>query len=229
MTDMQKASEVEADGMADGDEEHAPRKAPVRRRRGQLRLKALIEATDALLVDHDVSEVGLYQIAEKAGVPPASIYHFFPNKEAALIALAEEHLGIMLANTRREIEPRPASWQELIAARVRASGAYYNSHPPLMKLFLGASIGAEVRKRDMAGTLAIAQGRADLLARYFVMPAIPGWTAKLANSLAIADGIWALSYSQHGHITQESIEESLRAAIAYLRCFLPEWIEPRIG
>ncbi|MCB4768811.1 TetR/AcrR family transcriptional regulator [Ancylobacter sp. Lp-2] len=219
---------TEASRESDDDSEiAATERAPARRRRGQLRLKVLIEATDALLAEHDVSEVGLYQIAERAGVPTASIYHFFPNKEAALVALAESCLAEMGETVRVELTPRPATWQELITRRVRAGAAYYNEHPALMKLFLGASISAEVRKRDMAGTLAMSEARIELLDRYFVMPPVPDWTDRVATSLALCDGIWALSYSQHRCITPASIEESTRAVLAYMRLYLPEWIAPR--
>ncbi|MBS7541000.1 TetR/AcrR family transcriptional regulator [Ancylobacter lacus] len=202
-------------------------KGPVRRRRGQIRLKALIEATDALLAEHDVSEVGLYQIAERAGVPAASIYHFFPNKEAALVALAEDYLDRLVLRSTEAPPQLPTSWQDLISWRIRTSARFYNEHVPLMRLFLGASISAEVRQRDMAGTHAVSQTRAEMFNRYFVMPPIRDWTGKLATSLAIADGIWALSYSQHQRITDDSIEEAIRAVTAYLRCYLPDWIEPR--
>ncbi|WAC25737.1 TetR/AcrR family transcriptional regulator [Ancylobacter sp. SL191] len=202
-------------------------KAPLRRRRGQLRLRALIDATNALLDEHDVSEVGLYQIAERAGVPPASIYHFFPNKEAALVALAEDYLDRLVARSRESPPFTPTRWQDLIAWRVRMLAEFYNAHKPLMRLFLAASISAEVRQRDMASTVAVSRTRAELFDRHFVMPPVRDWTAKLATSVAIADGIWALSYSQNGRVTDEAIREAVLAVTAYLRCYLPEYIEPR--
>ncbi|GAB4069188.1 TetR/AcrR family transcriptional regulator [Ancylobacter sonchi] len=225
---MNESPEAEVSAEAGGEAEQvAPATGRVRRRRGQIRLKALIEATEALLEDHDVGDVGLYQIAERAGVPPASIYHFFPNKEAALVALAEDYLQRMVSRSIEILDPRPASWQDLVALRVRAAARFYNDHRPLMRLFLGASISTEVRQRDMAGTLAVAHTRAEILERHFLMPPVRDWTYKLANSLAIADGIWALSYSQHQRISGESVEEAVRAVVAYLRCYLPDWIEPR--
>lgn len=197
-----------------------------RRQRGLQRLQILNEATNSLLLEKDVSEIGLYQIAERAGVPTASIYHFFPNKEAALIALAESHLKAMLHAAQADPLPRPTTWQELIEARVRSGAAYYNAHTAIMKLFLGASISSEVRKTDMAGTLAAAQIRADLMARHFKMPEIHNWVSILANTLALCDGIWALSFSQSGRILPEAIDESVRATISYLRFYLPEFLSP---
>ncbi|MCK0198137.1 TetR/AcrR family transcriptional regulator [Ancylobacter sp. 6x-1] len=199
----------------------------MRRRRGQIRLRALIDATDSLLEEHDVSEVGLYQIAERANVPPASIYHFFPNKEAALVALAEDYLERLVERSREAPPFAPARWQDLIAWRIRTLADFYNAHLPLMRLFLGASISAEVRERDMAGTLAASQTRAELFDRYFLMPPVRDWVGKLATSVAIADGIWALSYSQNRRIDDAAVHEAVLAVTAYLRCYLPEWIETR--
>ena len=63
------------------------------RRAGHVRFKKLLEATDSLVAEMSIQDIGLYQIAERAQVPTASVYHFFPTKEAALLALAAEHHG----------------------------------------------------------------------------------------------------------------------------------------
>ena len=57
-------------------------------KRGQARVDALLEAADQLLLERDASEIGLYDVAHLAGVPPTSAYHFFPTKESVLLALA---------------------------------------------------------------------------------------------------------------------------------------------
>lgn len=199
----------------------------VRRQRGMLRLKVLLQAAESLLAENDVSEVGLYQIAERAGVPAASIYHFFPNKEAALIALAEEYLQGFAQLATEPLDPAPRTWQELLERVMRRSAAHYDDHPALMKLFLGASISAEVRSRDMAGTSNVARLRAELFDRYFLMPLVKDWEDRLAVSIAIADGIWALSYNLHGRIVPDFLDESIRACTGYLRLFLPEYIGPQ--
>lgn len=200
---------------------------PARRKNGQIRLKALIDATDSLLSEYEVGEISLYQISERAGVPTASIYHFFPNKEAALIELAGVYFGKIIESGRRPIEPPPATWQELVAYRLRSAMEFYNSNPSSMKLFLGATINAEVRRRDMASIVQIAEARAQLMDRYFEMPHVPDWIAKISNSVALNDGIWALAYSQYRCVTMEALEEGTRATTAYLRCFLPEFIARR--
>ncbi|OYW87702.1 MAG: hypothetical protein B7Z22_03915 [Hyphomonas sp. 32-62-5] len=58
-----------------------------------------------LLADHSPDEIGLYQIADQANVPPGSVYHFFPTKEAAFLALANRYLSGFEALTRKPIAP----------------------------------------------------------------------------------------------------------------------------
>ena len=57
-------------------------------------------------VDANPDEIGPYQIAERAGVPPASVYQFFPTKEAAYQALAERYLDGLLEVHAQTIEAR---------------------------------------------------------------------------------------------------------------------------
>jgi AcrR family transcriptional regulator len=68
----------------------SPRK-PVQKRSRE-RYERLLDATESLLSAQDAGSVGLYDIAKHANVPPASVYHFFPTKEAAFVALAERFL-----------------------------------------------------------------------------------------------------------------------------------------
>ena len=51
---------------------------------------------------------------------------------------------------------------------------------------------------------------------------LDGLDAWLGNAFGLIDGIWAISWARHGVVTDPYLEESLRAAVAYLRCYLPE-------
>lgn len=49
-------------------------------KRSLIRVNALLDAADALLQDREISDIGLYDVANAAKVPPTSAYHFFPTK-----------------------------------------------------------------------------------------------------------------------------------------------------
>jgi AcrR family transcriptional regulator len=197
------------------------------RRPGHIRFRQLLGALEALLEENSLQKVGLYQIAERAEVPAASVYHFFPNKEAALLALAAEYHTALHDLASEPLNPPPASWQDLVRRKVTLAADYHNDHPAALRLFMGAGVTVEVKTADTGQTVRLAQRRAQVLDAYFHVPHVPDWERRLATSIAIVDGVFGLSYAQHGIITPDFVDDAWRASIAYLRTFLPEQLEGR--
>ena len=198
------------------------------RQRGRERFEILLNALDSLLAEERVQNVGLYQIAERAGVPTASVYHFFPNKDAALLALAQVHHEALFELSRQPLPSAPATWQEMVKHKILISAEYHNKNRAALRLFLGANVLEEVKIADISQNIRLAEARSALFEYYFNMTSMPDWTRKLATYLSIVDGIFSLSYSQHECITDYYVSETQLAAIAYLRCYLPETLVPRI-
>jgi AcrR family transcriptional regulator len=197
------------------------------RKPGQVRFRKLLDALDQLLVSSSVQDIGLYQIAAQANVPNASIYHFFPSTEAALLALAEVHHNALLELSKRYLPASPSRWQDLFRQKVTSAAEYHNGHPAALRLFLGANISVEVKSADISQYHRLVDGRSQLLEYYFHMPMIPDWERRLATYFAMIDGVFSLSYSENGFIREDYIAEAHQAGIAYLRCYLPEILMPR--
>ncbi|PYE30800.1 TetR family transcriptional regulator [Rhizobium sp. PP-F2F-G38] len=210
------------------DNEGAVHRVPMRKR-GVERFEVLLDATEALIADRTNDDVSLAQIAEKAGVPLASVYHFFPNRNAAFVALAERFHNALRTMAQEPLQPPISGWQEVVASRQRIGANYLNAHPAALRLFMGAGVSVDVRNTDLNGNADLARGRVKFLDHYFEMPKIKDLEKRIAISIALMDGIWALSYSVYGRITDEYVEESTRASVTYLRSFLPEFIEFRPG
>jgi AcrR family transcriptional regulator len=196
--------------------------------RGVQRYQALVDATEALLQDHSPEDVGLYQIAERAGVPPASVYHFFPTKEAAFFALAKRYLEWFQNSIYLPVDlARLTSWQDLMASDLRGTMTYYNSHPPALKLLYGGYGGLATKQADF---IMIERQAGSLYRRYetaFHMPFVREPEKKFHLNINIMDAIWGYSYVRHGEITETYYEEALNACIAYCRLFLPDRVELR--
>lgn len=216
----------------------SPADDPVARRRvrpraparvaSRARYETLVDAVDALLQAENPERVGLYQIAEQAGVPPASVYHFFPTKEAAFLALTQRHLA---AFAQLAEEPIPlehlASWQTLTAWDLRRGVAYYNAHPSAAKLFLGGFGGLETRQADREYVEAAAEAAYRRMDRLFHMPFLRDRHAKFLIHLRIIDAVLSVAYVRAGQVTEEFFQEALAAGVAYGRTFLPERLEWR--
>lgn len=205
----------------------APARIPAQTRSRQ-RLSQLLDATAALLQSRDVAEIGLYDIARAAGVPPASAYHFLPSKEAAFLALAERYLADLHELAEAPIKPSAIRhWSDLIRIRAARTVGFYESHPVAAKLFLSGSILAEIRRADLDFVARVSALSLAWMDRYFVMPYLAEAETKFAVVIALFDGVWMTSYGRHGRITEAFAEEACRAALAYCRSFLPDVIAQR--
>jgi len=196
--------------------------------RSRLRFQMLLDAADALLGDRETTDVGLYDIARAAKVPPASAYHLLPTKEAAFVALAERYL---VGLSKHIIRPLPGAelrrWQDFVTLEIRRAIEYYNDNKVMAKLFFGANVIPDVRILDVKNVAAASASTYGRMNRLFEMPYLYDADTKFATLIGIYDGIWMTSYSRHGRITEEFARETELAAIAYCETFLPTVIALR--
>jgi len=192
------------------------------RRRGIERFEKLLDATETLLIARPDENISLALVASTADVPLPSIYHFFKNTDAILVALAQRYHADLAEMARKDLDPPPKTWQEIIRRRQEGGVLFLNNHPSALRLFMGAGVSAQVRTLDLQGNASLATLRAAEFRRWFDCRSIPDLEARIAISIGLMDGIWALSWSQRNRITDAFLDESTRASIAYLRCFLPE-------
>lgn len=198
------------------------------RGRGVLRYAALLDATAELLRDEAPDSIGLYQIAERAGVPPASVYHFFPTKEAAYVALAERCSEELLEVHRQPIDAALIEgWQDLYRIDARRGMEFYNRNPPYLKIIYGGYGGVDAHHVDRVLALSFSVSSYERLNRIFHMPLIREPEKKFEIRLGILDSVWQISVRRHGYITEEYFEESVKAAVAYGRIYLPDQLEAR--
>jgi AcrR family transcriptional regulator len=196
--------------------------------RSRLRFELLLDAADALLGAKETTDVGLYDIAGAAKVPPASVYHLFPTKEAAFVALAERYL---IGLSRHIIRPVHGGalrrWQDFVALELHRAVEYYNDNKVMSKLFFGANVIPDVRILDVKNVAAASASTYGRMNRLFEMPYLYDADTKFAALIGIYDGIWMTSYARHGRITADFARESELAGIAYCETFLPAVIPLR--
>jgi AcrR family transcriptional regulator len=199
------------------------------RGRGVIRYEGLLDSLEALLVDRDLEEVGLYQIAEHARVPHASVYHFFPTKEAAFMALVQRYVSEIRAQQKHRPVPPEAlrSWQDFLARELRDAIDFFRLTPQAKKLFLGRFGGMETWRAEIAQNTSAAQLLFKRLNCAFHLPFIRDAETKLLTFIEVVDAVLGISYVRDGEITDEAVEEAHRASVAYCRLFLPEQMELR--
>jgi AcrR family transcriptional regulator len=80
-----------------------PRKQP-KQERSQATVEAILTATTHILIKEGYDQFNTNRVAELAGVSIGSLYQYFPNKEALLFALAEDHANEMVQLVQCHLE-----------------------------------------------------------------------------------------------------------------------------
>jgi len=106
-----------------------PRKQ-AKQARSKNTVEAILEATTYILVDDGYDRCTTNKVAEKAGVSIASVYQYFPSKEALVAALIDQHLedvSKVQMNRMLEIGDRPVAEiiGEMAATHVQMHAANY--------------------------------------------------------------------------------------------------------
>ena len=218
-------------GAPDKTGQRAPRRTTPRKplqERGRARYEAILDALESLLAETDWDQIGYYQIVERAVMPAASVYHFFPTKSALFMALAERYFDYFTEQSQVFLQNcNFPKWQDLVAAQHKGAVEFYNTHRAAMKLILGAQPLLEIRRSDASTNRVISDQTIGAFRRMYEFPYIQDPDRKFLLILAIGDAIWRTSFEEHGYITPTYADEATRAVIAYCRTFLPEELEPK--
>jgi AcrR family transcriptional regulator len=135
---------------------------PNRRRnaRGEQRQRDLLRAAAAVFARQGYHETTTNAIAQEAGVSPATLYQFFPNKEAIASALASIYAREM-AEAERAIDPEGIlSFKEAIETLLDVCMSFNRRHPEFHTLVIDAPLSFAAREEK----LALGQAFADFIA-----------------------------------------------------------------
>ena len=111
------------------------RKTP-RQERSRATVEALIEATADILVRDGYAQLTTNRIADRAGVNIASLYQYFPGKEAIVAELRRRHGTGVRAEVRKVLaESNGRSFEETLRALVSVGVSGHARSPGLQRVF----------------------------------------------------------------------------------------------
>lgn len=112
-----------------------PRRSPLQER-SQLTVSAILEAAAQVFAQHGYAAGTTNRIADRAGVSIGTLYQYFPNKDAILLALARQHLAEGAALLRGHVERLQAGCplDEVLGEVVEAMVALHASAPQLHRV-----------------------------------------------------------------------------------------------
>jgi AcrR family transcriptional regulator len=112
-----------------------PRKLPKQARSG-MTVEAILEAAAQVFERHGYAAGTTNRIAERAGVSIGSLYQYFPNKDAILVALVHQHLAEGTAALEPHLErlSRGARFDDVLPDIVHAMVALHALAPGLHRV-----------------------------------------------------------------------------------------------
>ena len=121
-----------------------------RNARGEQRQQQLLRAAAAVFARSGYHETTTNAISKEAGVSPATLYQFFPNKEAIANALASIYARQM-AEAERAIDSEGVlSFTEAIGELLDVCMSFNQKHPEFHTLVIDAPLSAAAREEKQA-------------------------------------------------------------------------------
>ncbi|MFF7438865.1 TetR family transcriptional regulator [Streptomyces sp. NPDC008122] len=199
----------------------ASRPAPVQRR-GMLRVQAILDAADQILAEEGYEASTLGAIGKRAGIPTASVYHYFADRNQVDAALMERHgrnveeLVVAAAD-----DPGLGTLREVVDALIDPQLAYCRAHPSTVELRYAS------RRSPMLVELGESWGRARASAfwRYLLdRELIAADTPELAVHIGYeaADRIFGVAFRGSRTGDEATIDEARRLMTAYLGTYAPK-------
>jgi AcrR family transcriptional regulator len=112
----------------------SPRKFPTQDR-AKATVAAILAATSQVLIAVGYERATTARVADRAGVSIGTLYQYFPNKEALVVALIENHADDLVAIVREVLQRHSrATLAECVRASIDATMAAHRMDPRLHKI-----------------------------------------------------------------------------------------------
>ncbi len=185
----------------------SPRNKP-QQDRSRVRLQALLDAAEEVIAEAGLQGLAMREVARRANLPIASVYHYFPSTAALIRALVERHLEKMRSileaglQTRFPVDAAGMSDEllkplliEQVNGLISDVAAFYFNTPSASEIWGGLQAYPDLRALDIEDTKKNAALIQPLFARY--IPSLDPGQAPMMTMVLV-----------------ESVSASLRFAVA---------------
>jgi AcrR family transcriptional regulator len=132
-------------GVPDNERAATKRRVP-QQVRSRDRVARILEVTSQLVVQGGVEPLTTRAIATAAAIPVASLYQYFADKEAILLALVERDVAEMDDQVARDLRQlRLLSMRTIVETTMRAFVKVYHRRPAFVMIYLRGRTNPEIR------------------------------------------------------------------------------------
>ncbi|MER6300560.1 TetR/AcrR family transcriptional regulator [Kitasatospora sp. NPDC001539] len=207
--------------MFEGNPARRTKSRPTAQRRGLERRKAILDAAEALLAEQGYEAATLKATAERAGIPIASVYHYFADRYEVDAELLRRHLGeldeLIGATVAR---PTAQTLREAVDVVVDLLVDYLRRHRSCTELWFA---GRHTVLDEMVRAFDKAQAERlwhHLLAQRLLSADTP--LLALVLAFEVGAGLFDTAFRRRPGGDGPTIDEARRLVTAYLATYAPE-------
>jgi AcrR family transcriptional regulator len=127
-------------------------------------LERVLAAADRLLVRDGADALTTTSVAAEAGVSVGSLYHYLPDRDAILHALAVDYLAGFEAQMESFVEGAPTlEWDSFVETVIDAYADAFRSQAGYRALWFGRHLSEQTRAADRAHNQTMAAGLREIL------------------------------------------------------------------
>ncbi|SDR69114.1 TetR/AcrR family transcriptional regulator [Agrococcus carbonis] len=120
------------------------------------RIEALLDAAAAVVVEQGIEHLTTALVAERAGASIGTVYRYFPDRVAVLVALAERNFERLRHAIEREMAAEHATWGEAMEGIVGAMVETFRSVPSFRALRTGEGLDLGPESREPVAPIFVA-------------------------------------------------------------------------
>jgi AcrR family transcriptional regulator len=188
-------------------------------------MEALLDAAEELLAEQGYEAASLKAIGQRAGIPVASVYHYFADRSQVEAELVQRHIAVVgerlapaLGGPAQD-HPGPTTIRAALDAVIDPILAYFRESPSFIELWL---VGRSATLSDLARAFDVSE--AERLGRFLrERGLIAEDTPPLALELCfeVGDRLFDVAFRQGRAGDDAVIGEMRRLLTAYLESYAP--------
>ncbi|MFX0579035.1 TetR/AcrR family transcriptional regulator [Nocardia nepalensis] len=182
-------------------------------------MQAILDAAETLLAEQGYAAATLKAMGERAGIPLASVYHYFADRSQVEAELAQRHMRQLDARIATVLESAPGTLEGVCDAVIDLYLGYFREHPSFAALWYA---GRNSTLGELAGTFDVAQAARlwrHLVDRELLRPDTPELVVELA--FEAGDRLFDVAFRKSQTGDDETIAQARRLVSVYLASFAP--------
>lgn len=189
-------------------------------RRGLARMRTILDTAGLLLADQGYAAATLKRIGEHAGIPTASLYHYFADRQHVEAELARRHVHALDERFAAALNhPDVQTVRDAVDAMINPLLTYFREHQSIVQLWFAGRSSPLSELADGFDELWAEQLWRFLIARRLIRRDTPLIVAELA--VKVGDRIFDIAFRRCPTADDATIDEGCRVLAAYLETYAP--------